>query len=102
MERAVLIFLVGIGGLVGTSLLRGLVLCKLWAWFLVEPFGFPAIGVALAIGLSLLVSLMTWHGTRPQDKQDGGAWAIVLVGLLTGLVTSCLALFMGWIIHLFV
>lgn len=41
------------------TLWSGYVLSVLWEWFLVKPFGAPALSIATAIGLSLIVSYMT-------------------------------------------
>lgn len=43
----------------------GLVLTKLWVWFVV-PLGPPPIGVAHALGIAVLVGLLT-HQIRRED-----------------------------------
>jgi putative Mn2+ efflux pump MntP len=50
------------------SIVRGLVFAQLWAWF-VMPFGAPAIGIAHAIGLAVLVTMLT--GQRAKTDDDG-------------------------------
>lgn len=47
--------------------LRGVVLSYLWGWFLV-PLGMPPIGIMMALGVSLLVTFLTYH--HLSVKQD--------------------------------
>jgi len=87
-----------VGGIVGTAaiivplaMLRGFVLSTMWAWFVV-PLGLPAIGIALAIGLSLTVGLFS--GLSP--KRDEKPW----VQIAAGFVAPLLTLFCGWLVHM--
>jgi hypothetical protein len=64
---AVLILAVMLGVIFGYALLDGFVLTKLWLWFMVPVFGLPELGLAQAIGISLVVSWLTY---RPNEKQD--------------------------------
>lgn len=41
------------------TILRGVVIWKLWDWFMVPNFHLPPLRIALAIGLGLLVSYMS-------------------------------------------
>ena len=50
------------------SVLRGFVLSQLWGWFLV-PLGATAINIPLAIGIALIVGLLT-HQTNDCQQYD--------------------------------
>ena len=82
---------------------RGLVLCKMWQWFVSEPLGAPVIGIATAFGLAMMFSILTSEirttlealNTEPSDKIAWGG----LVGY--GTVAPILCLLVGLVIHQF-
>lgn len=80
-----------------TSILRGYVISKLWAWFIVAAFGVPGIGIAIGAGLSLLVSVLT---INPKVKlNESSSWwedAFISTGI------SLYALGIGWVIARFI
>ncbi len=79
-----------------TSIWRGYVLSILWAWFM-TPLGVIPIGVANAIGLSVLVTLFT-----PTGGSSGKNVADVCTTAISySLVAPALALGMGAIVHKF-
>lgn len=49
------------------TIIRGFVISKCWQWFIV-PFGIVEIGIAHAIGLSVIVSTVTYSGKS--EKKD--------------------------------
>ncbi len=49
-------------------IITGLLLSVFWGWFLV-PIGLPAIGIAQALGVSLVVSIMTNHNVPFKDHE---------------------------------
>jgi len=49
-------------------LLRGFVLVDLWEWFIV-PLGLIRIGFFHALGISILVALLTYEGTDGSKKE---------------------------------
>ena len=56
---------------VPTVMFRGFVLSRFWHWFVV-PLGVREIGIALAIGIAMLVSLVTrnpFAAERDDDEQ---------------------------------
>jgi len=73
--------------------LRGWVLFVLWGWFLI-PLGLPAIGIAHALGIQCIVSLMSMHSGPKTDKDTG---EIISISISVSLVW----LLMGWIYTLF-
>jgi hypothetical protein len=79
-------------------ILRGFVLSQLWLWFLV-PLGVPVVGIAQAIGISLLVSMLTVSSHKSSDDDD--FWTGAIGNLLKSLLMSLLAWGMGAIVHSF-
>jgi hypothetical protein len=73
------------------SVVRGFVLSYLWQWFVV-PFGLPSITVAHAIGISLIVSFLTYEGAKTESNDIGEA-----IG--NGVGQTLLVFFIGWIVH---
>lgn len=84
------------GMTVGAYLLNGWAILKLWTRFVV-PLGVPAIGLAWAIGLAVLMSLF---GPNPpvakkSDKGDEKVSSALMILFLRPL----LAVLVGWICH---
>ncbi len=76
---------------------RGYVLCKLWLWFIVTTFGANPLSLPQAIGLSSVVSFLTFqvnHDAR-QDKSDTEKTVEIII--FGALYPAC-ALFAGWIV----
>lgn len=78
--------------IVGAAAIEGLVVSILWRWFAV-PLGFPVIGIAHAIGLSMLVHMMaSGISARKSDASTGRIlWALF--------VAPFLILGIGWIVR---
>ena len=73
--------------------LRGFVLVRLWAWFIV-PFGIHAISIPEAAGLAMIVQFVTPHSNSEKEfnvvKDTGFAVGMILMGWGV-----------GYVIHLF-
>ena len=84
-----------IGLLVIATILNGLVISVLWGWFMVPLFGLPPLAIAQAIGVGLVVALLT-HQAQPyqQGNQDN-------MGLLIIFAKPAMFLLMGWIVRMF-
>lgn len=95
MESLAILAVLGVPALIALmSIWRGFVAVKLWAWFVVPQFGLAPLPIAIAIGLSLLVSLPTptrVHSSEEDSKQEAR-------NLITALLSPALALLMGWIV----
>lgn len=78
-------------------LLEGLALVNLWEWYVV-PLGCQQISFFHAIGLSLLVNLLTYHfyDFQKNDKPS------VIQPLMFLLVRPLVVLSVGWLLHFFV
>ncbi len=84
-------------------IVRGLVLVKLWAWFLVPNLAVPQIGAAQALGIALLVSMLTHQvsGSDESKNEDKSLSQIIGVGLLTSVLAPLIILLIGAIFHAF-
>lgn len=77
-------------------LIRGYVAAIFWQWFIVPLFEVNALTVVQAIGVILLVFLVT-PNSRETPRDDNAVKQQIAVGLSWPLVT----LFLGWLVHLF-
>lgn len=93
-----------LGTLVGL-IARGLVLVKLWLWFVATPLGLPPISAATALGLGMTVfylsgaTALAKTDSKIEDDEELGS--IVIKTLIVGIGTPLFVLLMGWIIHQF-
>lgn len=83
-----------------STLLRGYVLSVLWGWFVVEIFHAPTLSLPGALGISTLITLLTYqynnHKPPEEEKNSTG------VSLLIPFIMNGLALLSGWIYHQFI
>ena len=77
-----------------SSVWSGYALSILWGWFIVSAFHAPALSIPAAIGVSMIVSYMTYHGT-PTDK-DKSFTDKMIEGIAMGIARPALTLFAGW------
>lgn len=68
--------------LVPLTLLSGLVLTDLWAWFIVPTFGLDPLSLPAAIGLSIIVGYLTANQAPDSDKEP---WAVAIETVVTSL-----------------
>lgn len=80
--------------LVPLTLLRGLVIAKLWLWHVVPIFHLEPLTISQAISVSLIVSVLTYHGC---EKKIADADEV----FLGPIVLNVLLLVLGWVIHVF-
>lgn len=74
------------------AILRGFALSYLWQWF-ITPFGLPELGIAHAIGISMIVGFLTYQHNGSEEANKG----VLAVTFLSPLM----ALFFGYIVHSF-
>jgi uncharacterized SAM-binding protein YcdF (DUF218 family) len=76
------------------ALLEGWVLSVMWRWFIV-PLGVPALTIPAAIGVALVVGMLT-HQTRNSDEIE---WETLLA---SAFINPLLALVVGWMLRPFI
>jgi hypothetical protein len=96
---------------VGYCLVDGIVLSVLWTWFAVPIFGLPSLGIAAALGVSLVWnwlcpqprSLFAAGSTAAQKAKDQAqATKQSVAAFFEPLVRAAMTLLLGYVIHLFV
>lgn len=99
---SLLIVVAGMGVLfVALVLLRAVVLKDLWGWFVV-PLGVPGIGMAHAVGISTIASLLTSSPTTSRkDEKDTNKFADGISVLILSGVLSLFAWGIGAVVHLY-
>lgn len=80
--------------------LRGYVLTVLWAWFVIPAFGLPALALAPAIGLTMIVSFLT-HQSDAVKEPEGDATKCISKAFAYALVLPALVLCTGWVVKQF-
>ena len=87
-----------IGALIVTPflfMLNGLVLSKLWAWFIVSRFpAIPPLNIPQAIGVAITVGMLTMK-SYAKPKED---WYVLASGQVMGVL---LTLGIGWAVKQF-
>lgn len=78
-----------------TTMLRGLVLVKLWAWFMVPQFGVHPLTIPVALGIAAILYLLT------MSMGNKGQAYTTMESVIISVVTSLMALGCGWIYRLF-
>lgn len=92
-------FLFSLAAMFPTAMLRGYVIQKLWLWFLV-PLGLPTIGVAHAIGISILIGALTFQFVvSPFETLEG--WTKTITLIVAGTLANLMIWGMGAIVHSF-
>ena len=90
--------------IIGT-IFEGYVLSVLWQWFIVPAVGLPAISVVQAIGIALVVSLLTNQHKVPKetDPEEGIGEKVVKIFTRVGYFTADVAIVWGIaaVVHLF-
>jgi len=90
--------------LVISVILGGWAVSTLWAWFIVPVFAVSQLGIVQAMGISALVTYMTYHGAANKCKcndEDKSPWEAIVTGIFTALITPVMFVFIGWIITFF-
>lgn len=68
-------FVVMLLAIVPLMLLEGYVLSKLWMWFIVPVFALPVLSVGQAVGIMVVVSMVTTHLYTSDSKTEGSLTA---------------------------
>lgn len=79
------------------ALWRGFVLATLWAWFMVAGLHLPAISVPLAIGLSLLVGMLTNHRTGNEIEKDRNGFEAIGYSCVMSFLYPAFTLLIGYV-----
>ncbi len=75
--------------------LRGFVICKLWGWFIVPQFHAAPLALVSAVGVSLIVAILTFQANGYKYSEDPLVNAISLIS--TNVLMSLLGWLGGWV-----
>jgi hypothetical protein len=78
---------------------NGFALSILWEWFVMPVFSVGVLGIAEALGLSLVIGFMTYQSDAVSKKEEEGN--PLLNAFLLAVFRPVFILFMGWLITLF-
>lgn len=86
-------------GIIFCTIVNGLGLSILWAWFIVSTFGLVAITIPQAVGLGIVVAIMTFQITKREDKS-----AMDAILEITGncIMKNVIFLSVGWVVTFFI
>lgn len=84
----------------GSIIFQGVAIHKIWQWFVVPKFNAPSIGVAEAIGLSIMLSLLM-PMSSPTAEAGVPSWRKVLYAL-SPIIRPAMALLIAYIAKQFV
>ena len=87
--------------LFGCAFIDGYALIVLWGWFIAPTFNAPPIGIAQAVGLTIVVGFFTSNFHR-RDEEEKGFWKACVGQAVKSIGKDGMALFIGWIVHLFI
>ena len=75
----------------------------LWRWFVVPILNLPALGYLQAMGISLVIGYLTYHGSAARKKEDQPSPEDMIIHwLVYSVLLRLYTLFIGWILHLFI
>ncbi len=83
-------FIIGIVSII----IKGFVLVKLWEWFIVYQFHLPSLTIPLALGITIIVSMLTYQYIP--DRRN------ILEQAISTLSFYIAALSFGFVYHLFI
>jgi len=94
-------FIAGVLVLLAISAIwKGYVLTVLWGWFVVPTFGLPALSLAPAIGMSMVVSFLT-HQSDATKEQEGSSSERLAKAVAHALLVPALVLGIGAVVRHF-
>lgn len=106
--KTVVKVLVQVGLAIVSSLFAGLVLSKMWGWFIVPKFaGAPALDYLSAVGVNITIgfffSSLYWdlHMSQAKEKDEDSLAVAIVKSLVKIVIFYPLVLLVGWVWHQF-
>jgi len=93
----IVLFVVAI---VASSAMNGWALSVMWGWFVIPVFGLPPLSVVAAIGISMVVRMMTWTGDGDNDSGKSSQEKII-TAIAKAFISPLITLAIGYIVHSF-
>ena len=83
-----------------SAIMKGFVLSKLWAWFIVATFQTQNLRIVDAIGVIVLINFI--FAKRDKEVNKYKFWENFTADLIFSLLTAAFALSAGWIVTKFI
>lgn len=77
--------------------IRGYVLVKLWAWFIVTHFGVAPLSVATALGIALIAGFLTYQDIDVESPKRSYGETIIR-GIVGRVIGPLVTLLFGWLV----
>lgn len=86
-------------GLLGPAAIwRGYILSVLWSWFVVPTFDIPRLSVAVAIGISLVVTMLIGDNGKGDSDEDDEPQVTFVFAIAKIFFLPLFILGIGWIV----
>jgi hypothetical protein len=82
-------------------ILNGLALSVMWRWFMTPVFNLPALSIAQAIGVSIVVGFLSYQHIDTKKDEGLSEEYKVMTAIVVTFLRPLFALFIAWIVHLF-
>jgi len=92
-------FIAGLIFMIVAPIIRGYVVIKLWAWFIVPTFEMNELRLVEAIGIMFLIGYLSANNNNNNNNKE--FWERFAENIIFLLVLSGYVLFAGWIIQMF-
>ena len=89
-----LVYATGLIVYIGQIAFNGFVVMKLWQWLIIPTFDLPELNLWQAIGLSLMLLILSRSKTLLKEEYEQSVW----VRLRFNLTENAILLGLGWII----
>jgi hypothetical protein len=99
--KAVLLFIWLLIVLIGGSMWSGYVLSVMWEWFVVPVFHAPQMSVAVAIGLSMLIGMLT-RNPQEESKKETDTASMMVSSFSWAFLYPLFMMGLSYFVHLFV
>jgi len=77
---------------------KAYVLTVMWGWFAVEAYALPRIGLAVAVGIVVVVNMLNYNDDESAEE-DTELFDRVSSALMRMFIPPLVALGLGWIAH---
>jgi hypothetical protein len=83
------------------ALMNGWVLSILWGWFVLPLFGLPSLSIPKAIGLALVVGVLTKQDTQSESSNKETSNPIMAL-IARAVFAPLFVLLIGWVVKLYI
>lgn len=77
------------------------ILVRLWRWFIIEQFNLPELSLASAMGISVIVSLLTSSYQQTGERSEDGLAMDLIGSILFVYLYPLFLLLIGYVVSLF-